>query len=88
MVQFSHPYITTEKKKQNIVLTIDKMIPLLFNKLSRFVIAFLPRNKCLLNSRLQSLSAVILETKKIKSDTVFTVFLSISLDDMIFVSEC
>ena len=46
------------------------MISLLFNMLSRFVIAFLPRNKRLLISWLQSLSAVILEPKKIKSDTL------------------
>ena len=43
---------------------------LLFNMLSRFVIAFPPRSKCLLNSWLQSLSTVILEHKKIKSVTV------------------
>ena len=42
--------------------------------LSRFVIAFLPRSKCLLISWLQSLSAVILESKKIKSVTVFIFF--------------
>ena len=46
---------------------------LLFNMLSRLLIAFLPRSKCLLISRLQSPSAVILEPKKIKSDTVSTV---------------
>ena len=45
---------------------------LLFNMLSRFVIAFLPRSKCLLISWLQSSSAVILETKKIKSVTAYT----------------
>ena len=50
---------------------------LLFNKLSRFVIAFLPRNKRLLISWLQSLSAVILEPKKIKSATVSTFYPSI-----------
>ena len=48
-----------------------------FNTLSRFVIAFLPRNKCLLISRLQSPSMVILEPKKIKSVTVSIVFPSI-----------
>ena len=47
---------------------------LLFNMLSRFVIAFLPRSKRLLISWLQSPSAVILEPPKIKSDTVSTVF--------------
>ena len=70
MVQFSHPYMTTGK---TITLTIqtfvDKVISLFFNTLSRFVIAFLPRSKCLLISWLQSLSTVILEPKK-KSVTV------------------
>ena len=51
---------------------VSKMMPLLFNALSRFVIAFLPRSKCLLNSWLQSPSAVMLESKKIKSVTVST----------------
>ena len=46
----------------------------LFNMLSRFVIAFLPRSKCVLNSWLQSPSAVIWETKKIKSVTVSILF--------------
>ena len=63
---------------------------LLLNMLSRFVITFLPRTKCLLISWLQSPSAVILEPQKIKSDTVFTVSPSISYevmgpDPMIFV---
>ena len=47
-----------------------KVVSLLFNMLSRFVKAFLPRSKCLLISRLQSQSAVILEPKKIKSVAV------------------
>ena len=68
MVQLSHPYMTTGK---TIALTIrtfvGKVISLLFNMLCRFVIAFLPRGKRLLISWLQSLSAVILEPKKIKS---------------------
>ena len=51
---------------------INKVILLLFNMLSRFVIAFYPRSKCLLISWLQSLSTVILEPKKIKSVTVYT----------------
>ena len=71
MVQFSHAYMTTGK---TIALTrqtfVDKVMSLLFNILSRLVIAFLPRSKCLLISRLQSSSAVILEPPKIKSDTV------------------
>ena len=71
MVQLSHPYMTTRK---TIILTIQtfvgKVILLLFNMLSRFVIAFLPRSKRLLISWLQSPSAVILEPKKIKSVTI------------------
>jgi len=64
--------MTSEKKK--IALTIrtfvNKVMSLLYNMLSRFVIVFLPRSKHLLISWLQSLSAVILELKKIKSVTV------------------
>ena len=56
---------------------VGKVMSLLFNMPSRFVIAFLPRNKCLLISWLQSLSAVILEPKKIKSITVSIVSPSI-----------
>ena len=71
MVQLSHPYMTTGK---TIALTrrtfVDKVMSLLFNMLSRFVIAFLPRSKRLLISWLQSPSAVILEPKKIKSATI------------------
>ena len=69
---------------------VGKVISLLFNILSRLVITFLPRSKHCLISWLQSPSAVILEPKKIKSDTVSTVSPSIShevmgLDAMIFV---
>ena len=69
---------------------VGKAMSLLLNMLSRLVIAFLPRSKRLLISWLQSPSAVILESKKIKSDTVSTVFPSISHevmgpDAMIFV---
>ena len=66
-------------KNQNFDSTdlVGKVISLLFNTLSRFVIAFLPRSKHLLISWLQSPSAVILEPKKIKSITVSTVSLSI-----------
>ena len=78
MVQFSHPYITTGK---TIALTrwifVGKVMSLLFNMLSRFVIAFLPRNKHLLILCLQSPSAVILEPRKIKSATVSTLSPSI-----------
>ena len=69
---------------------VGKVMPLLFNMLSRFFIAFLPRSKCLLISRLQSPSAVILEPRKIKSLTVSIVSLSfcqevMELDAMILV---
>ena len=78
MVQLSHPYMITGK---TIALTIQtfvsKMISLLFNMLSRFVIAFLPRNNHLLISWLQSPSAVILEPKKITSVTTSTFLPSI-----------
>ena len=78
MVQLSHPYMTTGK---TIALTIrtfvGKVMSLLFNVLSRFFIAFLPRSKRLLISWLQSACAVILKPKKIKSFTVSTVSPSI-----------
>ena len=76
--QFSHPYMTTGKI---IALTrwtfVGKVMSLLFNMLSMLVITFLPRNKHLLISWLQSPSAVILEPPKIKSVTVSTVSPSI-----------
>ena len=56
---------------------VGKVMSQLFNMLSRFVIAFLPKSKCLLISWLQSLSAVIFEPKKIKSITVSIVSASI-----------
>ena len=89
--QLSHPYMTTGK---TIALTrwtfVGKVMSLLFNKLSRLVITFLPRSKHLLISWLQSSSAVILEPKKIKSATLSTVSPSIchemmGPDAMIFV---
>ena len=61
---------------------VGKVISLLLNKLSRLVITFLPRSKCLLISWLQSPSAVILEPKKIKSVTVSTVSPSICHEEM------
>ena len=71
IAQLSHPCMTTGK---TIALTrrtfVGKVMALLFNMLSRLVIAFLPRSRCLLFSWLQSLSAVILEPKEIKSVTV------------------
>ena len=61
---------------------IDKVMFLLFNMLSRLVITFLPRSKRLLISWLQSPCAVILETRKTKSDTVSTISPSICHDVM------
>ena len=91
IVQFSHLYMTTGK---TIALTrwtsVDKVMSLVFNMLSRLVITFLPRSKHLLISWLQSPSAVILEPPKLKLATVSTVSPSIchevmGLDVMIFV---
>ena len=91
MVQLSHPYMPTGK---TIVLTrwifVSKVMSLLFNMLSRLVIAFLPNSKHLLISWLPSPPAVILEPPKIKSATVSTVSPSIcheviGPDAMIFV---
>ena len=77
-VQLSYPYMTTGK---TIALTrqtfVGKVMSLLLNMLFRLVITFLPRNKRLLISQLQSPSAVILEPPKIKSATVSTVSPSI-----------
>ena len=87
----TYPYMTTGKI---IALTrqafVGKVMSLIFNMLSRLVIAFLPRSKCLLISWLQSSPAVILELKKIKSVIVSIVYLSIChevmrLDAMILV---
>ena len=66
MLQLSHLYMTTGK---TIALPtfVGKVMSLIFNTLSRFAIAFLPRSKCLLISWLQSPSSVILEPKKINS---------------------
>ena len=91
IVQLSHPHMTTGK---TITLTrwtfVNKVMPLLFNMLSRLAINFLPRSKHLLISWLQSPSAVVWELPKIKSVTVSTVFPSIchevmGLDAMILV---
>ena len=83
IVQLSYPYVTTGK---TIPLTrwtfVGKVMSLLFNMLSRLVITFLPRNKHLLLSWLQSPSAVILEPKKIMSVTVSTVSPSIGHEVM------
>ena len=94
MVQLSHPYMTNGK---TIALTrqtfVSKVMSLLFNMLSRFVVASLQRSKRLLISWLQSPSAVILEPKKISSVTVSTLYLSIchevvGLDAMILAFSC
>ena len=83
MVQLSHPYLTTGKIIALTVWTFfNKVMSLLFNTLSMFVIAFLLRSKRLLISCLQSLSAVILEPKKIKSFTVSIVSPSICHEAM------
>ena len=90
-VQLSLPYMTTGKTIALTRLTfVGKVMSLFFNMLSRLVITFLPRGKHLLISWLQSLSAVILEPQKIKSDTVSTVSPSIchevmGPDAMIFI---
>ena len=83
IVQLSHPYMTTGK---TIALTrrtfVGRVMSPLFNMLFRLIITFLPRSKHLLISWLQSLSAVILELRKIKSATVSTVSPSISHEEM------
>ena len=75
IVKLSHPYMTTGK---TIALTrwafVDKVMSLLFNMLSRLVITYLPRSKCLLISWVQSPSAVILESKKNKISHCFHCF--------------
>ena len=80
MVQLSHPYMTTGK---TIALTIwtfvGKVMSSLFNMLSRFVIAFLPRSKHVLISWLQSHSVMILEPKEIKFVTESTFFLLLTM---------
>ena len=90
IVQLSHPYMTTG---ETIVLTrsnfVDKVMSLLFNMMSRLVIAFFPRSKGLLILWLQSLIAAILEPKKIKSVTLSTfspsVCHEVGLDAIIFI---
>ena len=83
IVQFSRPHMITGKTTALTRWTFDgKLMSLLFNMLSRLVITFIPRSKRLLISWLQSLSPVILEPQKIKSDTVSTVSLSISHEVM------
>ena len=75
MVQLSYPYMTMGKIIALTIWTfVSKVMSLLFNKLSRFVMAFLPRSKCLLILWLQSPSAVILEPHKAKSVTASTFY--------------
>ena len=82
-VQLSHPYMTTGKTIASTRWTlVSKVMSLLLNVLCRLVITFLPRSKHLLISWLQSPSAVFLEPQNIKSDTVSTVFPSISHEVM------
>ena len=92
IIQLSHPYMNNGEKTiaLSIRTFIGKVMSLLFNMLSRLVITFLPRNKCLLISWLLSPSAVILEPRKIKSAIVFNVSPSIchelmGPDAMIFI---
>ena len=76
IVQLSHPYMTTGKTKALTRWTfVGKGMSLLFNMLSRWVINFLPRSKHLLISWLQPPSAVILESKKIKSVFIVSPFI-------------
>ena len=71
IVRLSHPYMTIRKTTALTIRSfVDKVMSLLFNMLSRLVIIFLPRSKCLFISWLQSPSGVILEPPKIKSATV------------------
>ena len=95
MVQLSHLYKTTGKTFIALIIWtfVGKVMSLLLNIVSRFVIAFLPRSKSLLISWLQSLSTAILEPRKMKSVTVSTVSPSIchevmGPDAMILVFEC
>ena len=83
MVQLSHAYMVTGKTIALIIwIFVSKVMSLLFNTLSRFVAAFLPRSKCLLISWLQSPFAVIWELEKIKSVTVSIVSPSICCEVM------
>ena len=84
IVQLSHSYMTTVWKMMALTVWtfVSKVMSLLFNMLYRLVIAFLPRSKHLLISKLESPSAVILEPKKIKSYSVSIVSTSISHEVM------
>ena len=83
MVQLTHAYVITGKTIALTICTfVSKIMSLLFNIPSRFVVAFLPRSKHLLISWLQSPSAMILEPKKIKSVTVSIVSPSVCSEVM------
>ena len=80
MVQLSHLYMTTGKTiALTICTSVSKVMSLLFNMLSRFIIAFLPGSKCLLISWMQLLSAVISDPKIIKSVTISSSIFSPSI---------
>ena len=81
-VQLSRPYMTTGKTIALAIWTfVGKVMSLVINMLSRFVIAFLSRSKCLLISWLQSPSAMVLESQKIKSVTVHCFFIYLPWSD-------
>ena len=83
MVHLSHPYMTTGKTIAFTIWTfVGKVMFLLFNMLSRFIVTFLPKSKRFLISWLQSPPAVILELKKIKSVMISIVFSSICYEMM------
>ena len=83
MIQLSHLYMTTGKTTALIIwMFVGKVMSLLFNMLSRLIIAFLPRNNHLLILWLQLLSTVILEPKEIKAATVSTFSPSICYEVM------
>ena len=91
MVKFSHLYLKTGKTiAWTIWIFVSKVMPLVFNMLSRFVIDFLPRSKCLSISWLQSiaLNPVILEPSKIKSVTVSVVSPFICREVIDWMPEC
>ena len=76
IVQLSYPYMTTRKTSLTRWIFAGKVMPLLFNMLSRLVITFIPRSKCLLIARLRSPSAVISEPPKYK---VYVIIVSPSI---------
>ena len=82
IVQLSHPYMTTGKTiALTVQIIVSKVMSMHFNKLARFVTAFLPRSKHLSISLLQSTSALVMEPKKTKSVIVSTIFPSIKSNE-------